>query len=57
MDEPSANLPKRRYRWPWVVLAAFIVWVLLAVVWVSVAARHVREQRDFAAPPASAPER
>lgn len=57
MDEPSANSPKRRYRWPWVVLAAFIVWVLLAVVWVGVAARHVREQRDFAAPPASAPAR
>ena len=50
MDEPLANSPKRRYRWPWVVLFAFIVWVLLAVAWMSVAVRHVEEQRDFSAP-------
>jgi hypothetical protein len=52
MDEPSSNPPKRRYRWPWVVAAALILWVLLAVVWMLVAVRHVREQRDFSAPPA-----
>jgi hypothetical protein len=52
MDEPSADSPKRRYRWPWVVLAAFILWVVLAVIWMSVAVRHVEEQRDFKAPPA-----
>jgi amino acid transporter len=54
MDEPSPDLPKRRYRWPWVVLIAVIVWVLLSVLWVSMAVRHVREQRDFSAPPAGA---
>ena len=51
MDEPTSNGPKRRYRWPWVVATAFILWVLLAVVWMLGAVRHVREQRDFSAPP------
>ena len=50
MDKPVSNPPKRRYRWPYVVMAAFLLWVLLAVVWMWFAVRHVREQRDFSAP-------
>jgi hypothetical protein len=53
MNEPSSLPPKRRYRWPWVVLAAFLLWVLLAIVWMSAAVRHVEQQRDFSAPPSS----
>jgi len=34
-----------------VVLAAFIFWVLLAIGWMSIAVRHVEQQRDFSAPP------
>jgi len=55
MDEPPATSPKRRYRWPWIVAIALIIWVLLAFVWMSVAVRHVREQRDFSAPVTTAP--
>jgi hypothetical protein len=51
MNEPPAPPPKRRYRWPWVVLAAFLLWVLLAILWMSVAVRRVEERRDFSAPP------
>jgi hypothetical protein len=46
MDEPVANPPPRRYRWPWIVAAAVIVWVLLAVVWMVFAVRQVEERRD-----------
>lgn len=53
MDESTEKSPQRRYRWPWVVLAAVILWIVLAVVWMRVAVRHVEEQRDFSAPPAS----
>jgi hypothetical protein len=51
MDEPATNSPKRRYRWPWVALIVFIIWVLLAVLWMSVAVRHVEEERSMSAPP------
>ena len=46
MDEPVANPPPRRYRWPWIVAVALIVWVLLAVVWMVFAVRQVEERRD-----------
>jgi hypothetical protein len=55
MDEESPNPPKRRYRWPWIVAAAFILWVLLAFVWMYAAVRHVEEQRDFSAPSTNSP--
>ena len=51
MDEQPGNAPRRRYRWPWIVLTAFILWVLLAIGWMSIAVRHVEQQRDFSAPP------
>jgi hypothetical protein len=53
MDEPVANPPPRRYRWPWIVAVALIVWVLLAVVWMVFAVRQVEERRDGGAPPTS----
>ena len=55
MDEPSDNSPKRRYRWPWYAAAGVILWVVLSVVWMRAAVRHVEEQRDFSAPPAVSP--
>ncbi len=57
MDEPSANPPPRRYRWPWIVAVAVVLWVLLAVVWMWVAVRHVEAQRDFSAPATTSPAR
>jgi hypothetical protein len=50
MDEKLGNQPKRRYRWPWVVLAALILQALLVILWVGNAVRHVEQQRDFSAP-------
>ena len=52
MDEQPINAPKRRYVWPWVVLAAVILQAVLVVLWVGNAVRHVKQQRDFSAPAA-----
>lgn len=50
--------PKRNYKWPWFVLAAVLLFIALAVFWVSLAVKKEEQQRDFGAPlPASAPAR
>lgn len=56
MNEP--NETPRRYKWPWFVLAAVVLFTVLAVFWVALAAKKVEQQRDFSAPlPSSAPAR
>ncbi|MDD5139609.1 MAG: hypothetical protein PHY43_05025 [Verrucomicrobiales bacterium] len=55
MNDPGDNLPKQNYKWPWFVLAAFVLAVVLAVVWMSYAIKHEREQSDFSAPLPSSP--
>jgi len=55
MGEPNGNAPKQKYRWPWLVLAAVVLAIVLAVVWVGFAAKKVGQQRDFAPLPAGAP--
>ena len=53
MEDKESNSAAPRYRWPWFVLAAVILGAVLAVVWMSVAVRRIREQRiadPFAAP-------
>ena len=58
MNEPGDHLPKQNYKWPWFVLAAVVLAVVLAVAWMSYAVKHERDQRDFSAPlPSSAPAR
>jgi bacteriorhodopsin len=58
MNESGDNLPKPNYKWPWFVLAAVVLAVVLAVVWMSCAVKYEREQRDFSAPlPSSTPAR
>lgn len=57
MSEPDNNSPKRSYKWPWFVAAAILLFVVLAVVFVAVAAKKVGQQRDFAPLPDSAPAR
>ena len=52
MDEP-----KRNYRWPWFAAAAILLFVVLAIFAVALAAKKVAQQRDFAPLPASAPAR
>ena len=56
MNEPNEN--PRRYKWPWFVLAAVVLGIVLAVFWVALAAKKVQDQRDFGSPlPSSAPAR
>jgi hypothetical protein len=51
MNEPDEIPPKRNYKWPWFVLAGVLLFVVLAIVWVSIAANRLKQQREFAAPP------
>ena len=56
MSEPNENL--RRYKWPWFALAAVVLFIALAVLWVTLAAEKVEQQRDYSAPiPSGAPAR
>lgn len=55
MSEPDNNSPRQNYKWPWFVLAAVVLAIVLAVVFVAIAAKKVEQQRDFAPMPASAP--
>ena len=38
---------KRRYRWPWFVLAFVILGVLLAALWMSFEVRRMKRLRDI----------
>jgi hypothetical protein len=56
-ENPSSQNP-RRYKWPWFVLAFAILGIVLAVLWVSLAAKKIEQERDFNEPlPSTAPER
>jgi uncharacterized membrane protein YdfJ with MMPL/SSD domain len=57
MSAPENNSSKPNYRWPWLVLAAVLLAIVLAVLWVAGAAKKVEQQRDFAPLPATAPTR
>jgi hypothetical protein len=50
MNEPNEN--SRRYRWPWFVLAAFLLFVTLAILWMRLEVRKVEQERDVNTPPA-----
>ena len=50
MNEPDETPPKQNYKWPWFVLAAVVLFVVLAIVWVSFAVKKVEQERDFNAP-------
>lgn len=53
MNKP---IESRRYRWPWLVAAAVLLAMVLAVIWVGLAAKNVQRERDLNAPlPSSAP--
>ena len=47
-DKPSGTKP--RYTWPWFVLGAALLGLVLAVFWMSHAVRRTREQRDLNRP-------
>jgi len=48
MNESKEN--PRRYQWPWFVLAAVVLFLALAVLWVGVAINKVEQQRDMNTP-------
>jgi hypothetical protein len=58
-DTPAAmSDPDQNYKWPWFVLAAVLLGIALAIVWMSFAVRKVERERDGSAPlPVSAPMR
>jgi|HubBroStandDraft_6_1064221.scaffolds.fasta_scaffold5734154_1 hypothetical protein len=51
MSQMDEIPPPRRYKWPWFVLVAVILFFALAVLWMSVAVRREREERGFSPPP------
>ena len=47
MDEQiERQRTPRKYKWPWFVLAAVVLGILLAIIWMALEVRKVREQRD-----------
>jgi hypothetical protein len=44
------TVDKPRYKWPRYVLAAVILFLAAAVIWVIFEARKVESERDFSAP-------
>ena len=54
MTNETGDLPdtqnKRRYNWPWFVLGAVLLAIVLAVVWMSKEIERTRRIRDLNAP-------
>jgi len=54
MTNETGNLPalknQRRYKWPWFVLAAVLLAIALAVLWMSKEVERTRRIRDWNAP-------
>ena len=56
MDDQNSDSAPLRYRWPWFVLAAVVLGVVLAVAWMTVEVRRIRRQQSanpWAAPVAT----
>jgi hypothetical protein len=49
-NQPAAQQPRPTYRWPRFVLAAFILAVVLAVIWMSYAVKRTRALRELNSP-------
>jgi hypothetical protein len=47
MDEKNQVERPQRYVWPWFVLGAFVLAIVLAILWMSVLVHRVREQREY----------
>ena len=48
MNGQNENPP--RHQWPWFVLAAFLLAVALAIVWMGFAVHREKQERDLNAP-------
>jgi hypothetical protein len=42
----NSQIPPPRYRWPWFVLALFLLGIALVIIWVGLEARRLREYRS-----------
>jgi hypothetical protein len=55
MTNDTGNLPdpknQRRYTWPWFVLAAILLAIALAVLWMSKEVARARRIRELNSPP------
>jgi hypothetical protein len=49
-DLPNGPGEKPHYRWPWFLLAAVVLFIALAIVWVSFAVKQVERERGTDAP-------
>lgn len=49
-QQPNAGATRPRYKWPWFVLAAVILGLVLAVLWMSQEIQRARRIRDANAP-------
>ena len=54
-DAPPASEEKRRYTWPWFVLAGVVLGIILAVLWMSREIERTRKLREWnsTSPPAA----
>jgi F0F1-type ATP synthase assembly protein I len=60
MPEPDefSTQNNRRYKWPWFALAFVLLGIVMAVLWVALAAKKIEQRRDFNEPlPSTAPAR
>jgi hypothetical protein len=57
MNEQIEIPPKQNYKWPWFVLAAALLFIALAIVFVGFKARQIKQERDFNAPMPGTPSR
>lgn len=40
----------RHYKWPWYVLAAVVLFAVLAVLWIGAAVHKIKQEREFTVP-------
>ena len=45
MDERSPETPKRRYRWPWFLLAGVSLFFIVSMMWLLVAVERVKRNK------------
>ncbi len=53
----NQNENTQRHRWPWLVLAALLLGVALAVLWIRFEVRKVEQEREVNAPLPASPAR
>jgi hypothetical protein len=51
MDQQNELNERPRYKWPWFVLGAVVLGIVLAIIWMVVLIQRTREQRENSWPP------